>query len=89
MIEHAGHSIDEQRRLVQRIVAGGIPGGRELDDCRDVLRSNRDDEMVFAALFTLLQGALSDPFFGIEDSVQLVPILKAMAKGELTARELL
>lgn len=89
MNEHAALPVDEQRRLVQRIIAGGIPADREFEACRDALRSACDEETAFEALFTLLQGALADPFFGIEDSVRVVPILKAMARGELRALELL
>ena len=89
MTEDARIPVDEQRRLVQRIVAGNIPSGRELEICRGILRTNCDEQTAFPALFTLLQGALADPFFDIADSVRVVPILKALAKGELTARELL
>ena len=50
---------------------------------------NCDDETAFAALFTLLQGALADPFFGIDETQQVVPILKALSRGEVGVRELL
>lgn len=89
MTEHAAHPVDEQRRLVQRIIAGGIPADREFEACRTLLRANPTEEAAFEALFTLLQGALADPFFDLEDSVRVVPILKAMARGELRASELL
>ncbi len=89
MNEHAAVPVDEQRRLVQRIIAGGIPADREFEACRDALRSACEEEPAFEALFTLLQGALADPFFDLEDSVRVVPILKALARGELRALELL
>jgi hypothetical protein len=89
MTDEAHLSLDEQRRLVQRILAEGIPSGRELDGCRQALLAGCADDEATAALFTLLQGAVADPLFGIEDSVRLVPILQAIARGELRARELL
>ena len=82
-------SILDQRRLVQRILSGNIPSGKELDACRDILKSQCDEESAFAALFTLLQGALADPFYDIDDTQMVVPILKALARGELTAGDLL
>jgi len=89
MTEDHRQPLTEQRRLVQRILSGGIPSGRELDACRKVLASGCDEKAAFAALFTLLQGALADPLFSIDDSLRVVPILKAMARGELTAGHLL
>lgn len=88
MTENLRNAIDEHRRLVQRILAGGIPKGKELDACRAVLRTDCDDDEAFAALFTLLQGALADPFFGIQETQKVVPILKALARGEVGVREL-
>lgn len=82
-------TLAEQRRLVQRILADRIPSGRELDDCRRALLGGCGDDEATTALFTLLQGAVADPLFGIQDSVRVVPILKAIARGELRARELL
>jgi hypothetical protein len=81
--------VSEQRRLVQRILAGGIPNGKEMDECREILASGCDEQSAFAALFTLLQGALADPLFSIEDSERVVPVLKSLARGEVTVGELL
>ena len=78
----------EHRRLVQRILAGGIPEGKDFDACRTVLAGDSDDETAFEALFMLLQGALSDPFFGIDETQQVVPILKALTRGDIKVREL-
>jgi hypothetical protein len=89
MTEDNRQPLTEQRRLVQRIVSGRIPSARELDDCRQVLNSGCDEQAAFAALFTLLRGAAADPFFSIDDTRQVVSILKAMARGELTAGDLL
>lgn len=63
--------------------------GKEFDACRAVLRLGTDDQEAFTALFTLLQGALSDPFFGIDETQQVVPILKALSRREIGVRELL
>ncbi len=89
MTENLRNAIDEHRRLVQRILAGGIPNGKDFDACRAVLRTDCDDEVAFSALFTLLEGALADPFFGIDETQQVVPVLKALARGHIGVRELL
>jgi hypothetical protein len=88
MTEDLRHAIQEHRRLVQRILAGGIPEGKDFDACRAVLQTDCNDETALAALFTLLEGALADPFFGIDETQQVVPILKALSRGEVGAREL-
>jgi len=77
------------RRLVQRIVDGDIPNGRDFDACRAVLRSDCDDQTAFHALCTLLEGALADSSFGIDATQELVPLLKALAHGEVRAKDLL
>ena len=77
------------RRLVQRVLTGDIPQGAEFDACRAVLGSECDDQIAFHALSTLLEGALADPEYGIDDTQQLVPLLKALARGDVTARDLL
>jgi hypothetical protein len=79
----------EQRRLVQRILSGRIPSGRELDVCREILTSECEEPVAFQALFTLLRGALADPLFNIDDTQLVVPLLKALARGDLTAGDLL
>jgi hypothetical protein len=89
MSEDTLQTVQEHRRLVQRILEGDIPKGKDFDACRAVLKLDTDDEQVFAALFMLLQGALSDPFFGIDQTQQVVPILKALSRREIGVRELL
>jgi hypothetical protein len=89
MTEDLQNVIQDHRRLVQRILSGGIPEGKDFDACRAILSSDCSDEEAFAALFGLLQGALADPFFGIEETQQVVPILKALARGDIRVRELL
>ena len=81
--------LTEQRRLVQRILSERSPSGRELDLCREILKTECEEPVAFQALFTLLRGAMADPLFNIDDTQLVVPILKAMARGELTAGELL
>jgi hypothetical protein len=88
MTDDHRHATDEQRRLVQRILAGGIPKGKDFDAYRAVLHTDSDDDTAFAALFTLLQGALADPFFGIDETQQVVPILKALVRGDIDVRAL-
>jgi len=77
------------RRLVQRVVVGDIPCGRDFDACRAVLRTDCDDPTAFHALCTLLEGALADSAFGIDETQELVPLLKALAHGEVMAKDLL
>jgi hypothetical protein len=89
MNEDPGIATDEHRRLVQRILAGGIPEGKDFDACRAILNGEADDEVAIGALFMLLQGALADPFFGIDDTQRVVPILKGLARGKLSVRDLL
>jgi len=87
MTDDHRNATDEQRRLVQRILAGGIPKGKDFDACRAVMQTDCEDDVAFSALFFLLQGALADPFFGIDETQQVVPILKALARGEIGVRE--
>ncbi len=89
MAEDNPQPLTEHRRLVQRVVSGRIPAAREFDDCRKVLASSCDEQAAFSALFTLLRGAAADPFFSIDDTQQVVSVLKAMARGELSAGDLL
>jgi hypothetical protein len=88
MTEDLRNAIDEHRRLVQRILAGGIPEGKDFDACRATLQTDCDDDEAFAALFMLLEGALADPFFDIRETQKVVPILRALSRGELEVREL-
>jgi len=89
MTEDLRNAIQNHRRLVQRILSGGIPEGKDFDACRAVLGSGCSDEEAFEALFFLLQGALADPFFGIDETQHVVPVLKALSRGDIGVRELL
>ena len=89
MSNHDQSPMLEQRRLVQRIITGGFPSGKEMDECREILAARCDEPSTFQALFTLLRGALADPFFPLEDTRQVVPVLKALAQGDVTAGDLL
>lgn len=89
MTEHTPRPDEDQRRLVQRIVSGGIPSGKEFEVCREMVDAGGDEATTFNALFTLLQGALADPFFPIGETEQVVPIIRSLARGEIKARDLL
>lgn len=89
MSEESPPTLDEQRRLVQRVLDGRIPAGRDFDACRGLLRGPCEPQAALDALATVLHGFVADPFVGIEDSARAVAILKAMARGELEAGELL
>ncbi len=89
MTNETPDSIHEYQHLVQRILAGGIPVGKDFDACRAVLKSAEDSEMKFKALFTLLEGALSDPFYGIAETRDVVQLLKALARKQITVEHLL
>jgi len=78
-----------RRRLVQRVLTGDIPRGGEFDACRAVLTSECNDQTAFQALSSLLEGALADPSYGIDDTQELVPLLKVLARGEVDVRDLL
>ena len=77
------------RRLVQRVLTGDIPRGVEFDACRAVLSADADDQTIVHALSCLLEGALADPEYDIDDTQRLVPLLKALARGDVAARDLL
>lgn len=88
MTEDPRNAIGEHQRLVQRILSGRIPAGRGFDPCHSMLQTDCDDVEAFTALFTLLQGALADLSFGMEDTQKVVPILEALTRGEVGVRTL-
>ena len=88
MTENLRNATDEHRRLVQRILAGGIPKGKEFDACREVLQTDCDEDEAFAALCLLLQGAVADPFFDLRETRQVVMILKGLSRDEVGIKEL-
>ncbi len=71
------------------MLTGDIPQGVEFDACRAIVSDDPDDQTTFQALSSLLEGALADPEFSIDDTQKLVPLLKALARGEVTAKDLL
>jgi hypothetical protein len=83
----AAHS--DARLLVQRLLHGDIPHGDDFNECRQILRNPKDSEAALNAMFTLLQGVVSDPLYPVEDSVRAVAVLKALARGELHLEALL
>jgi hypothetical protein len=74
---------------VQRVIEGDIPSGRDFEACRAVLRGDCDDTTAFHALCTLLEGALAHPQFGVDETEPLVPLIKALARNEVRAKDLL
>jgi hypothetical protein len=89
MFSMSGLTVEAYRRLVQRVLEGGIPQGADFEACRAVLRNRPDEAVAFQALCTLLEGALADPTLPIDDTQLLVPLLKALARGTLDVEELL
>ena len=77
------------RELVNRIRSAATPSGEEFAACRAVLEHAAEHEMVTQALTSLLEGALADPTLSIDDTQDLVPLLKALAHGALRAEDLL
>lgn len=81
--------LERYRRLVQRVVEGGIPHGEDFDACRMILASEPSSGSAFTALCVLLEGALADPSFDIGATQTLVPLLKELAQGRVRTEELL
>lgn len=77
-------ALDVARDLLRRLLEDGRPSGVEFDACRAVVRSEPSTEAGFHALCMLLEGALADPRLGIEDAQVVVPLLKALARGDLS-----
>ena len=87
-------SMDEPRLaawkdLVQRLLEGPVPVGTDFDACRAVLQDDRSPEMAFEALCMLLEGALADATLPIEDTQEVVPLLKNLARGTVQPGDLL
>jgi hypothetical protein len=83
------HALQDYRRLVQRLLAGGIPQGEDFEACRALLRSGEAGESTLQLLCTLMEGALSDPELDIDSTQVLVPLLKALARGTVDPGDLL
>ena len=77
------------RRLVQRVLDGGIPRGLDYDACRAVLQSRSTGEEGFVALCVLLEGALADPMLDVAETQIVVPLLKQLARGTVGVEDLL
>jgi hypothetical protein len=91
MASHARDATEHfvHRRLVQRVLAGGIPHGEEFDACRAVLASGTDPATSQQALCMLLEGALADPDLDIDDTQIVVPLLRRLAEKSVSVEELL
>jgi hypothetical protein len=80
-------TVEAYRRLVQRLLEGGIPRGTEFDACRAVLSSESTGDASTHALCLLLEGALADPTLNIDDTQMIVPLLKHLARGTVSTTE--
>jgi hypothetical protein len=80
-------TVEAYRRLVQRLLEGGIPHGTEFDACRAVLSSESTGDASTHALCLLLEGALADPTLNIDDTQMIVPLLKHLARGTVSTTE--
>jgi hypothetical protein len=80
---------DRFRRLVQRVLSGGIPQGVDFDSCRAVLVTEIDEAVAYHALCRLLEGALADASLSLDETQDLVPLLQGLARGTVTVRDLL
>jgi len=87
--DRPSRTLESYRRLVQRVVGGGIPSGKDFDACRMILASQPSSESAFTALCVLLEGALADASFDIGATQDLVPLLRELARGRLRVEELL
>ncbi len=76
------------RRLVQRVLSGGIPQGLDYEACRAVLQSESSREEAFVALCVLLEGALADPKLDVAETQVVVPLLKRLARGTVGVEDL-
>jgi hypothetical protein len=74
--------------VLQRVLDGHRPAGAEFEACRAVVRSEPCSDAGFQALCMLLEGALADPRLAIEDAQVVVPLLKALARGDVSPDQL-
>jgi hypothetical protein len=89
MNDQSETSVTDCRRLVQQLVDGSIPAGKDFDEYRAILRSEPAEDEAFQALFELLQGALADPFLSLEETRRVVPVIKALTRGTIKATEMM
>lgn len=76
--------LHRERDLVRRLLDGDRPGGPDFDACRAVLQAEPAAETRFRALCMLLEGALADPGLAIDDAQLVVPLLKGLARGDIS-----
>lgn len=85
----AGPELADARRLVAGFLDGTVPSGVEFDAWRRLVREDPAAEIARIALTNVLEGALADPTLPIDDAQRLVPLLKSLARGDVTVGELL
>lgn len=89
VVRSRAKSLEAYHELVQRLMVGEIPRGREFDACRAVLYSEPSGDSATTALCMLLEGALADASMKIDDTQILVPLLKQLARRTVTPEEVL
>ncbi len=82
-------TLKRYRDLVHHIRTSSSPSGEQFDACRAVLATNTHPETTLQALTMLLEGALADATLSIDATQDLVPLLKLLARGEISPEELL
>ncbi len=87
--DHGSATLTAYRRLVQRVLGGGIPVGIDFDACRALLTAGSRGPEGFHALCVLLEGALADSELDIEETQYAVPLLKELARGTIEVEDLL
>ena len=80
---------DTYKVLVDAILDGPIPTGREYDAARQILRRQPDSPVAFQAMCILLEGALGDADYPSDQTQVLVPLLKELARGTIAVQDLL
>ena len=89
MNDRGSATLTAYRRLIQRVLDGGIPVGVDFDACRALLTTGSRGPEAFYALCVLLEGALADPGLDIDETQCTVPLLKQLAQGTIGLEDLL
>lgn len=82
-------TLQRYRDLVHHIRTSSSPSGERFDACRAVLATDANPDITLQALTMLLEGALADATLSIDATQDLVPLLKSLARGEISPEELL
>jgi len=77
------------KSMIRRLLDGPLPAGTDFDACRAVLLSDQSSDLAFQALCMLLEGALADANLPIDDTQEVVPLLKNLARGTISPGDVL